>query len=565
MRTTYSIPYKDVLQLHGERLMNPKKLVAALLLMIIIVGPTRAVTYRTVALSGQRAPGTGPDVNFNGFGFPVINDVGNVAFPATLIGTGVIPGSASGLWTESASGLRIIVRAGDHAIGLGTGVNYGSFSNVVINHDVQAAFLVPVSNFSTAVYSEGQGALRLVAHQGDQPPGFSLSKFSLISPLSMNKGGQTAFIGLVSGGSYNLDPGIWSDRSGPLQLIIRSGDTAPGIPGQRIRALSGGLLNDAVSLNDLGQLVFTAQTFDLFLPSAIYSEQSGVFTLLVRSGQVPLPDAPGVTFSLLRNAKANISGQIMFYGDLTGTGVDSSNNSGLWTKTGDSFHLVAREGSPAAGTSLGINNGMFFDSRFNGIGEVTFTGSLLGAGIVDTNNTALWTEHNGTQVLIAREGDSAPGLASNIRFGDFSNASGAIGLQVNKSGQVAFESILTGPGVTDSNDRSIWATDRAGNLRLVAREGDLFDVNDDPAVEDVRTISRTSLNRFGGNGEDGNGTSFNDAGKLVIALDFTDTTSGVFVIDMSVPEPSAIILLAAGFSTTLLRCGLRARNWHMLN
>ena len=73
----------------------------------------------------------------------------------------------------------------------------------------------------------------------------------------------------------------------------------------------------------------------------------------------------------------------------------------------------------------------------------------------------------------------------------------------------------------------------------IARTGELFDVNDDPLVDDLREI--VSLSFFANIG-DGNGgaSAFNDQGQLAFAAFFNDGTSGVFVSNLvatAVPEP----------------------------
>ena len=65
-----------------------------------------------------------------------------------------------------------------------------------------------------------------------------------------------------------------------------------------------------------------------------------------------------------------------------------------------------------------------------------------------------------------RRGDIAPGLG-----GPTFNGSNLTSLH-NAVGQSAFNASVAGAGVTTANDNVIYAEDSAGELRLVAREGD---------------------------------------------------------------------------------------------
>lgn len=66
---------------------------------------------------------------------------------------------------------------------------------------------------------------------------------------------------------------------------------------------------------------------------------------------------------------------------------------------------------------------------------------------------------------VALSGRRAPGIEPAVTYGGF------VRLGINQQGQVVFEGALSGPGVSDGNDRGIWVGE-AGNLVLVAREGD---------------------------------------------------------------------------------------------
>ncbi|MEZ6193462.1 MAG: PEP-CTERM sorting domain-containing protein [Phycisphaerales bacterium] len=123
----------------------------------------------------------------------------------------------------------------------------------------------------------------------------------------------------------------------------------------------------------------------------------------------------------------------------------------------------------------------------------------------------------------------------------------------NNAGQIAFWGRITGPDVITANEDGIWATDRDGKLNLL-RKGDLFDVNDDPLIQDLRTIQSLVLTVDTGN-ENGRATPFNDAGELAFILNFTDGTSGIFVA--TIPEPTTLGFLGVGAGLVAGRRGKR--------
>jgi hypothetical protein len=104
---------------------------------------------------------------------------------------------------------------------------------------------------------------------------------------------------------------------------------------------------------------------------------------------------------------------------------------------------------------------------------------------------------------------------------------------LNDAGQVAFIARVEGPGVDHSNNLGLWATGPDGELRLVAREGDVFDVNDDPHVEELHTIrssiADSSIEMLRGDFHDGRSNVFNASGELAFGLEFVGNLYGIFV------------------------------------
>jgi hypothetical protein len=503
-----------------------------------------AFTFRTVALSGDAAPGTGAGVNFDGFGSPVLNGAGQTAFVGVLTGAGVNSTNDSGIWSEGGgSGLTLVAREGAAAPGTGPGVNFGFLESPVLNGAGQTAFfgfLTGTGVNSTnawGIWSEGGGSgLTLVARAGAAAPGTGPGvNFSLLVSPVLNGAGQTAFRSSLTGVGVNStnDSGIWLEGGGSgLALVARTGAAAPGTgAGVDFNGFGFPVLNGAGQIAFLGGL--TGAGVDGTNDSGVWSEGGGAgLALAAREGDAAPGTGPGVNFDGFGSLVLNGAGQAAFVGVLTGAGMNGTNDSGIWSEGGGSgLTLVAREGDAAPGTGPGVNFGSFNSPPvLNGAGQTAFRGFVTGAGVSSSNDSGIWSEGGGAGLkLVARAGDAAPGTGAGVNFRSLG------GLVLNGAGQTAFYGELTGAGVVGANNAGIWLEEGGLGLELVAREGDLFDVNDDPLIDELRTISNVSL-VTGSGGEDGRPTLLNDAGQLAFALSFTDGSGGVFV---ATPPPDA--------------------------
>ena len=169
------------------------------------------------------------------------------------------------------------------------------------------------------------------------------------SPV-LNNAGQTAFYGfLVGAGVDNTNnQGIWSEGSGTLALVARNGSQAQGMPSG---VNYGGF--DRPSLNNAGQSAFqaslTGSGVDSTNDQSIWSEGSGTLALVARSGSQAPGTPNGVNFGFVPNFTfippvLNDAGQTAFLAGLTGSGVDSTNNRGIWSEGSGSLTMVARGG-----------------------------------------------------------------------------------------------------------------------------------------------------------------------------------------------------------------------------
>lgn len=536
-------------------------IVAGVAVTVSVVVPAivlAAPALRTVALSGQSAPGTANGVIFGNFipvrlgdflRGPVVNDVGQAAFRGFLNGTGVTDSNNQAIWSEGSGTLALVARAGSHAPGTPTGVNYIDFDHdsIVLNDTGQTAFVADLTGSGVqdsnrrGIWSEGSGSLSLVARRGSQAPeapgGANFENF--LRPV-LNNAGQTAFTAFLSGiGVDDINNiGVWSGTSGNLALVAQKGSQAPGMPS----GVSFAGFNLPV-LNDSGYTAFSASLAGSGVDStnsrSLWSEGSGSLTLLARSGfQAPGAPSGAVFFGSTTNPAfsqplLNNAGQSAFWARLTGGGV-ASGTTGIWSEGSGSLALVAVSGDQAPGVPGGANLNLSVSDESIVLNSAGRTAFYAGYG---SSGRGIWSEGSGSISLVARSGQQAPGAPTGVTFSGFSDTS----IVLNEAGQTAFVASLSG-----GNGGGIWATDRTGVLQLIARTGQLLEV----APGDLRTTSNLRFNGGTGN-SDGRPSGFSNRGQLTFFARFTDGSEGIFVSNLvTIPEPSSLSLIAIGLIAT---------------
>ena len=399
----------------------------------VTVGNNRAIWWgpagrvALLARDGDPAPGAGSGVFFGrvggiGLGGPTLNVNGQTAFTGWLNGANVVtPGNERGLWMGVPGGVSLLVRSGDPVPGSGSGITYADFSSAAMNGAGQITFGASVRGEGVteltrgAIVSGTANNLGVVVRAGNIAPDTGAA-FSYLGNLTINSAGTCSFFGKVTGSGISTanDFGLWSGPPTNLALLARKGDAAPGMA-------------TGVTIRNFGAATSTQ----------------------VR--QTPRIDAQGRT---------------AFLAFVTGPGVTTANDSGIWRGVPGSVQPIMREGDPAPGLS---------------------DGALFGDG-------------------------------TDVSDGDVND------IAVNDRGEMIFFNRLTGPNVTTANDGSIWHVDATGALSLIVREGDSFQV----APGDTRTVRVLSFT--GGSGdEDGNSCGFNDAGQLAFYVTFIGGTEGVFI------------------------------------
>ncbi len=499
------------------------------------------VPVRTVAAAGQEADGTVPGGNgtFASVSDASIDENGRATFLAHFAGNGFDEGNSRGVYSEGNGTLFLWAQAGTEAPGAGAGVNFFDFGAPITNRDGKIAFsarltgagVVPEIN-DRGIWSNRLTVLQLVARAGDQAPGAPAgAKFRFALDPVFNSAG-VAFRGLLTdvGAVPPAPSGIWTDRSGSLAPILVAGAQATGLPaGVRIADVGN------PSMNGSGQTVF-----DVLLSGtgvngannqAVYFESNNILTLIARSGQQAPGTLPGVNFAGFSNRLMNDAGHCAFTGILTGFGVvQNVNDFGIWSNAGGSLNLVARTGSQAPDTPLGVAFDSFFaidQFVMNAAGRVAFNAELRGAGVTPgVNGSGIWSQGGGNLALVARAGSQAPGLPAGVVFDVFNSQ-----VAINDSGRVAFTAHIRGNGITTNvNDSGIWVETDSG-LTLVARAGESIQV----APGDARSIQFAFIDG-GAAQQDGHKSNFNNAGDVAYVAQFTDQSTGVFSTKLELPD-----------------------------
>ncbi len=99
---------------------------------------------------------------------------------------------------------------------------------------------------------------------------------------------------------------------------------------------------------------------------------------------------------------------------------------------------VALSGQQAPGTPSGASYLSFIANPvLNDAGQTAFIAALTGIGVNSTNNLGIWSQGSGSLALVARNGSQAPGTPSGVNYSSFNPYS----LVVNEAGQTAFYAV----------------------------------------------------------------------------------------------------------------------------
>ena len=472
------------------------------------------VTFNTIALTGLPAPGTNPGNSYDTF-FPVtgfsFDPSQGFNFRSTLMGPGA---SNAGIFSVVDDEPSFILQTGDPAPGFSEGFEIDSFETVFSGITSFSAIVNDPFGFRRALYTTDEGLPVLVVTEGDDAVGVGTDVSIELDPvfgtslihLGGSGDGTIAYFARLVGSGISADnnTALYIGDENGAELVVRKGDAVPGA-GSDVTFFE---FFDA-QLDQQNDLVFLATLNE---GSGLFSTAGGLHPIALEG--TTAPGAPiGTNFESFDFTSffgdVNALGQSSFVVALTG------DSEGIFSDAGGSLEAIAIKGDPVRDGSL-VRFLDFDDFVLNDAGTTAFVAELSGAVVIPFNSAIFKGGGSIEQIdRVATSGLMAPGIDGDVRFSEFSR------LHLSNEDEVAFLATLMpfdGSEINSSNDTALFA-ERGGNLQLIVREGDSFDVDDDPVTSSFRTVSliRPASNR-----------PYAD-GQLIFRLTFTDGTSGIFI------------------------------------
>jgi hypothetical protein len=499
----------------------------------------------TVTLSGQQAAGLEAGYTYGTVSrAPSIAADGRVALVAWVFGPDAPPNHRV-VYAGAPGALSVYAQTFQPAAGVPSGL-YSDFKfPPVVTPSGQIAFNAQTSE-GNGIFAGAPGAVTAVAFVGNRPPGAETGKTYTDFPsfTTHSATGKLAFTASMDAFLFP-DDGIWTGAPGSLALAARSNQASPGGGG-------GYYAFGTPGINAAGHIAFSANllNFSTFeFTEGIWTGAPGALTLKARQGQQAPGTPAGVTFKGsttdpfsgqvievgFMGGSINGNGDIAFYSPLTGSGVDASNDAGLWVSRDSGSKLIARKGMAAPGAGPDATFAGFAstepkllprDPALNNEGRVAFLATVQGPGVsTGEDDEGIWLgNENGLRMLV-RTGRRAPGTEPGVKFAHLGYPS------INGGGETAFVAQLAGdnlPGPT--LNKGIFATDLAGHTLPLVRAGGSLEVapGDRREVADIYVV-------LGNNNQDGVADGLNDRGEVAYAATFADGGGGVFVTRIPYP------------------------------
>ncbi len=242
---------------------------------------------------------------------------------------------------------------------------------------------------------------------------------------------------------------------------------------------------DAPVMNELGQVAFRQISTIVIIgnpptQSIRRGDGESIVTIASTGGAPATGAGTFLSFSTSEGVftdlgtKISDTGSVMFHAIMQGTGVNNSNDTGIFSGSGGSAGQVAREGQTVSIGGTNMEYIGFHAMSINNVGEQAYRAAVDVSGIVGTK-IGVFRRQSGTPVLVARQDDAAPGGGNFLSLAFNSVVGGAtyqVDINNNSQGsanQVAFYSSLDNATLT--TDSGLYRASSQTSEFLHAREG----------------------------------------------------------------------------------------------
>jgi hypothetical protein len=373
--------------------------------------------FRTVADSGDVAPGSGGVVFERNLGVIGLNDAGDTAFSGML--APVLTPARTALFIAPRGGPPVrIVGYGDLAPGTGGGA-FDQITAVSFNSRGEILFRAAIVGGvgGGGVFIGSRGGVRKVVANGDPDPNggaFAFATLAAVPTGTLNDSGQVAFV--QGARLYLTEPGATPGVSGATVVRVGPATTVPWSPATIISIYYA-------TFNDGGDIAFVANLTGA-TTQALLRLPAGSGSLQAVAARNQAAPGTGANFSGFSGTQVNNAGRICFYSTTTNAAVTGifSYDAGTLTAM-----MVAGQTSPLGGTYNTQQS--YYHLLPNG--DVYFEAALTGA---TADYAAFLATGSGTAALMSTSDPLPAGSKVTMRNLWVSAAGSYVGFSAQRAG-----------------------------------------------------------------------------------------------------------------------------------
>jgi hypothetical protein len=459
-----------------------------------------------------------------------LDNFGRVAFATTT----VTPNS-SGIWSEAVEGfsgsLNQVAIEGALTPGVSGGV-FPSFSGtrIVGSDNGRLAFTqtLSLSGSPVGLWMLDGGDLGLFAYTGRVSPTVPAGLWNLnfiTWPPAMTQDGTLALVTGFTVGSTNY-LGMFQGNTSSNTMCSR---TEPNTSIDGFTSFGSPQMNSAHEFSVPAAYRNAGGT-----RSGVFTGPCSGLTQTVIQQQL-VPAYVGLPAGILFVSPTNLGlsdSATTFVTTISGSGVNAGNDTAIWSAQTGIYTLVAREGDQVPGLPPGcfyadFKNGSLVGPIVSASGHIAWAGNIFGASTsAGTNRVVMQRGTDGIVRVVTRTGDTPPDFPGTTTI----TALGS-GLAMNSSGQLCFTATLGGQPL-GRGSQAVLATDAAQQLTLLFESGQVQIVR--PGV--TATVGTLTSEPLVSGGSDGLPRNWNNRGEFAFRAGYSiaggTSGYGLFVVGL---------------------------------